>query len=200
VLCDCCGSIGCASGGYVHISRFNDLVLWTAPQLVPPHDENLAEQQDVHVTIKKHGAIAFPLKVWSRLAAVPAPWTLSTANGRAIADAWALGPGRPVDLKRLPDKLRARLVGADRLDRAAAIQWVEHWFGWFHERCEVAMKGSLRSPAEIGAEIETLYFDGPREEDWPALAQCEAGCFPVLDHQTVFVPAESSTFSLDVGE
>src|SRR6185436_15369737 len=35
ILCDACGHAGCASGGYVHVSRLHEHVLWSAPQISP---------------------------------------------------------------------------------------------------------------------------------------------------------------------
>jgi len=37
-LCDACGTVGCASGGYVHVSAFGNVVLWTMPNDVTATD------------------------------------------------------------------------------------------------------------------------------------------------------------------
>ena len=44
-ICDACGTPGCASGGYVHISVLNDLVLWTVPQ---PSGDQWTRQPGCH--------------------------------------------------------------------------------------------------------------------------------------------------------
>lgn len=31
-ICDACGTVGCASGGYIHLSVLRDFVFWTTPR------------------------------------------------------------------------------------------------------------------------------------------------------------------------
>jgi hypothetical protein len=47
--------------------------------------------------------------------------------------------------------------------------------------------GSLQPLASVGASVETLYFDGPKEEDWAALAVKDDLDFPLLDREHIFI-------------
>jgi len=80
------------------------------------------------------------------------------------------------------------LLGCTTLEPVAAINCVERWLTWLMERADVPINASLVAPAQLGAEIETLYFDGPREEDWIALFRIGVDHFPALDGNHIFVP------------
>ena len=156
-LCDQCRVPGCSSGGYVHVSRLGDFVLWTAPQVDDDRHEPLP-------TLQTLGAIAIPAAKWS----ITAADVFQPANNRALADAWALGPGRPRELSRLVPMLRGKLAGGDTLDRDDAIAIVERILRSLLDHA--AAPAGVRIVNASGARIETLSFDGPAEEDWPALA------------------------------
>jgi len=38
-ICDACGTVGCASGGYIHLSTIGEFVIWTRPQLSNATDD-----------------------------------------------------------------------------------------------------------------------------------------------------------------
>ncbi len=113
ILCDACGHVQCASGGWVHISRLGEYVLWSAPQSSEHEDESEL----------------YTLRALARAGQLP------IANHAAVADAWTL---------------------------------VEQQFAALLERAEEPFDRPIVSAA--GARIETLYFDGPSELDWPAFA------------------------------
>ncbi len=189
-LCDVCGTVGCASGGYVHISVFDDFVLWTAPEDATQSDE-VRDELFPATAIEKFGAIAFPLETWTKLQGVvtevPGIASLSRADGRTLRDAWVVGPNRSRAVQGLLGMLQARLLGADTLDVDEAIRAVEFWLTWFDERGETAIDGILTSPAKISATLEKLYFDGPGSQDWLAFARTPSGLTPTLGPQHVFV-------------
>jgi len=189
-ICDACGTVGCAAGGYIHLSAIEEYVLWTIPQ-----SDKVSEGIDVPfpaTALAKFGAIAFSSQAWERLHAaeskVPAARCVSRANGLALLDAWAVGPGRPQAAERLLPMLRARLLAGDTLGPAAAIKWIERWLDWFQSRIGLAIDGSIISPDLAKTPIETLYFDGPLGEDWPALARFGEDFVPALDPTHIFVP------------
>ena len=82
-LCEECGVDGCAVGGYVHVSRDEDYVLWTAPQ-VDTDDEFETHQYTPSEVDPRHGAVAIPIAIWEQ-------WRERTSNisrgGRASARA-----------------------------------------------------------------------------------------------------------------
>lgn len=190
-LCDVCGTAGCASGGYVHVSALGDTVLWTMPNWVTETDVGEGRLFPATV-IEKFGSVAFPVGVWDSLrvaaAEVPTFGSLARAGGHALRDAWAIGQSRPKALDRLVPLLRECLVGADTLDVGDAIQWIEHWLQWFDERVANCVEGTLASPETTGSRIETLYFDGPGTADWTALAEVNGSFVPAFSPNHIFIP------------
>src|SRR5690348_7117676 len=63
VLCDACGHHGCASGGFVHVSRLAQCVLFTPEQ--PDPEYSGAGLDPPPYFIQTLGAIAIPEKVWA---------------------------------------------------------------------------------------------------------------------------------------
>ena len=169
VLCDVCGQERCASGGWVHVSRLDRHVLWSAPQATggSPRAE---EGEEVPRFIRTLGAVALPVEIWNGWSAaipeVPRADRLPPANHAAVADAWILGPARstPTLLATLQD----RLVGGDTLEKPAAIAMVARMMEHLEKNAFVNFPHPVVEAA--GARIETLYFDGPSELDWPAFA------------------------------
>ncbi len=188
-LCDACGTVGCASGGYAHVSTLSNLVLWTAPQTVAESDFDRIFPAN---PIERFGAVVFLPDVWMQLrsvaANVPDAHQISPSNGCAIRDAWISGPHRPKGEDRLRDWLHRRLLAADSLDCVEAITWVEHWLSWFDSKTSIAIEGYIATTEDSGALIEKLYFDGPGSEDWPALARLDDRIVPALSPTHVFVP------------
>jgi hypothetical protein len=191
-LCDTCGTVGCSSCGYVHVSVFGDIVLWTLPSDVPGVDPTLAGFPAT--CIEKFGSVAFPSDTWESFRAaaseVPRLRNLSRANGRALRDAWAVGQTRPRSVERLVPLLRACLLAADTLEVSEAIQWIEHWLHWFHEREGTEIDGALWSAKDSAVRTEKLYFDGPGTADWVALACVGGSMVPALGPDHIFIPTE----------
>ncbi len=67
--------------------------------------------------------------------------------------------------------LRRNLLAAESLETVAALQKIEERSGWFERRDREAVGGRVVQIAESNAGVETLYFDGPASDDWPALAE-----------------------------
>lgn len=175
----------------MHVSRFQGLVLWTSPQ-IDSGDDWAKSQYSAAWPLRTFGAIGFPPGAWNALrlaaTAVPEESAIPLANGRCIADAWALGPGRPMDLEDLLPMLRARLIGGDTLDRDSALRLVEYWIDRFHKTAAGQDQGVLKTYDDLRAETETLYFDGPHAEDWLAFARRGDEYLPALDGRHILVP------------
>lgn len=187
-ICDACGTPGCASGGYVHVSVLNDLVLWTLPQCSKVSElDNLAA-----AATERFGSVAFPRTVWNafRLAAdqVPDIGHLPPSDGRAICNAWAAGQGRPKTIDDLIPWLQSRLLAADTLEVSEAVERVAFWLRWFQQRVGTAIVANVERAADVGATIEKLYFDGPGEDDWAALARFRESYVPTLGPNHVLLP------------
>jgi hypothetical protein len=172
VLCEACGDAGCASGGIVHVSRLDRHVLWSAPQ-----DDRVDHAAGF---LRSRGALAIPIETWNGWP-VPRAEQLVIANHAAVADAWVLGAGRaPASIVAL---LKERLVGGDTLEKDAAIALVERVLAGCQAKADAPFEQPLLSIADAGARIETLYFDGPRELDWPAFAFAGGTMYLALDGQ-----------------
>jgi len=166
-LCDACGTIQCNPGGYAHASRLNDFLLLTSPQ-IDPNDEWAVTEFAPVIALEKLGAVAIPLTLWTSWE-MCALSSFPEANPRALAEAWALGPGRPKRIEEMPKMLRHRLVACDSLTPEKAIERVEHWLDKFLNSSQLTGVSLVRA-SELNAKVETLYFDGPANEDWPAFA------------------------------
>ncbi len=185
-LCDACGTIGCGSGGYIHLSKVSDIVLWTNPQIDPVTELYPA------TALQRVGAIGFPAATWnvitSASANVPHLSVLEVANGRALLEAWLSSVRRYCAEANFTAALRRNLLAADTLEIDAAIKQVERWSVWFAKRNQAVVGGRVVSIAECKARVETLYFDGPASYDWPALADWDGSYYPLLDPSHFFVP------------
>jgi len=194
IVCDACGHVGCASGGYVHVSRLDDFVMLTAPQ-VGPDDDWETTHYAPHFVLEKFGAVAIPNWMWAKwrvlVPGLPESLSFPVATGRTLAEAWALGPGRPKRVETLPTMLKQRLLACDRLTPDVAVHRVEHWLHHFLNRSNVPVPAKVIAPSELGLTIETLYFDGPSSEDWPALAFGNENDFIALDSEHVLVEVKS---------
>jgi hypothetical protein len=84
--------------------------------------------------------------------------------------------------------LQARLLRCDTVDTGDAIDRVQRWVERLTASAASLVNGVLRPPEELGARVEKLYFDGPAEEDWSALALRANADFPLLDREHAFVP------------
>lgn len=189
-LCDYCGTVGCASGGYVNVSILGDLILWTMPIKSSGAEAQFAELYPATV-IEKYGAVAFPEATWAVIRnatkAVPHASRLPCSIGRACRDAWAIAHSRPKSVERLPALLRARLLASDTLEVDEAIRAIEFWLKWFNDRSTTPIDAVLADPESIGATIEKLYFDGPGADDWSALARTSKGFLPAFGPRHVLV-------------
>lgn len=183
VLCDACGHESCASGGFVHVSRWDQYVLWSMAQ----SDDTGLPDDDFQPprVIRTLGALAIPVATWNGWAGaipeVPRADRLDRANYAAIADAWILGPARSRD--SIATHLRDRLVGGDTLDKNEAIALVERVMTTFRANALAPFEQRLLSVTEMNARIETLHFDGSSELDWPAFAFSGDEMFVALDQE-----------------
>lgn len=195
-ICDGCGHKGCESGGYVHVSVLKDAVLWTLPQIDEPEDWELTHYEASYA-VRKFGAIVIPAEEWGRWRSnvndIPALETLPPTNGRALADAWRMTPNgftRVEEIRKVTPLLENHLLWADTLDPVQAIAKVNEIVTWLESTYKKEIKGTLKTPESANATVETLYFGGPPESDWPALALAGGKVLPAFGKDCVFVPEE----------
>src|SRR5438093_13449493 len=66
-ICDACGTPGCSSGGYVHISKLGELMLWTKPH-INDSDDWEATQYAPASAVRRAGSVVIPkatVQEWS---------------------------------------------------------------------------------------------------------------------------------------
>ncbi len=81
--------------------------------------------------------------------------------------------------------LRKELLGADTLDVTTALSLMEKLVEWFAREPEQELRGELKA-SWPGLAVETLYFDGPVEKDWPAFAIVGNDVFPAFGKNWVY--------------
>ena len=189
-ICEACGYEGCASGGYVHVSRLGEFVLWTTPQ-IDIRDEWEVSQFRPHPALTELGAIAIDARAWNEWRArgfpLPPPSAIPASNGQAVLDAWVMGADRPTDPSSLVGMLRERVLACDTLAPSDAVDRVERWVRRLLDLGPVPTALALRHPRDLGAAVETLYFDGPGHLDWLAFVLRDGVEFPLLDRDHALV-------------
>ena len=170
ILCDACGIEQCAGGGYVHVSRLIDLVLWSSVQ---PSESEIGRESELAV-IRRFGVLAIPVAYWNELP-VPRAEQLAPANHAVIRDAWILGAGRNTE---------SECYGADTLSKEDAIALVDGAQTFLRKRADEPFEQPVIAPPP-GARFEKLYFDGPAERDWTAFAFAGEDVYLVLDRDHV---------------
>ena len=191
VLCEACGYAGCASGGYVRVSRLHEWLLWTSASGGP---RDMAEEPN-HPIVRAHGGLAVSEPEWSRwrgaVPGLPGQSSFPSTTGQILSDAWrmsAVGPGRAVSLAEVVPTLRRSLLHADTLAVNEAIEAVSRLVEWLEDSANKEVSGRLVEPGALGVRIETLYFDAPEVTAWPALALGGDVPLLVLAPDLVFVP------------
>lgn len=190
-ICDACGTPGCASGGYVHLSRLGEYILWTKPH-VDESDEWEKTQYETAFALRKAGSVVIPVAVleqWQREAQRGpfSPWYPRTTRAD-LAAAWFMEKYPYHKITSIHDVipfLRKELLGADTLDMTTALNRMEKLIEWFAREPGQELRGRLRV-FWPGLAAETLYFDGPAEKDWPAFAILGNDVFPAFGKNWVY--------------
>lgn len=184
-ICQQCGVYGCYEGGYVRITRLEEHVLWTAPYM----DETM-DRLDIDIVagaIYERGAVAIPTQVWeswrSRVNSLPAASSFPAATRRELAAAWRMEahPGlRELPWMEMLAHISESLLASDSLGYDQAMDQVHALLDWFLEAPAEPLVGALKPRKATQARLEFLRFDGPAEQDWPALAYEHGAWFPAL--------------------
>ncbi len=195
VVCEACGFTHCSSGSYVHVSHIGNVVVWSPPQLDWVPDEEDTLRYAASFAVRQFGGVAFPPEEWEKLRAitsdVPVPADLPTATLRVIADCWrmgARGSSRAPDLQSVIPMLESRLLGTDSFSSHEAIEILRPLVEWLKADSDKAAAGQFVSTGSLGVEVQTLYFDGPPESDWPAFALSNERPLLAMSREWVFQP------------
>ena len=134
-LCDACGTVGGASGGYAPVSTLNGFVFWTVPQMLAELD---LDQFWPATAIERFGAVVFLPSLGCNSRARSSKFRIPSAFlPRMVApsrDAWIMGPHRP----KGEDKVREWLDQprpANVARPSAARRASSHVFGCTCKQC-----------------------------------------------------------------
>jgi hypothetical protein len=191
-ICEQCGVIHCASGGYVQISRLGDLIVWTRP--TSPRDDNgTLPEYRASSGIRHFGAIAIPVAVWNQWRqqmTLPEAADLPIMTGDDLVALWLAGIPRSSQcgvVEEVVPMLQRNLLAADTLDVEAAIQTVGRVIGRMQAWTKRPLVGAIKTAATTNARVESLYCDGPKFEEWPAIASIGDDYFPALSREWIAV-------------
>lgn len=200
-LCESCGLAGCASGGYVHVSRLGRHLLWTPPH-VDLNDPFESYQYRPSKPLRRYGGIAIPLDEWERwrrqFVNLPPADAFAQAARRDLLAAWR-GEAQIFrefdDPTRLVQLVRERAVAADPSSVDQALADVEAIADWLTAAPDTPVKGELVSLLGEEAVVETIYldvpdtFDRPHLREWSGAARIAGKVSPVFGGQLVLAPA-----------
>ncbi|MCP4900675.1 MAG: hypothetical protein GY906_27240 [bacterium] len=197
ILCECCGVTGCNSGGWAHLSRIGQNVLLTEPNIDETNEVELGQSGPSDAIIN-FGSLLVASRTWddlrSQFLSIPA-WAQIPATTRSdLARAWlmsAIGRRRMPSLGDAKRMLDDSLLATDELSRKEALECLSRIVSWFEDSPDDEVKGYIESASEK-TRIERLYFDGPPEEDWPALAIVDGAPVPAFSNSVYFFPEEGS--------
>ena len=192
IVCDACGCPGCASGGYVHISRLGRSLLWTTPEVNRADD---FERTNYHAppALAGRGCAVIPLRRWSawrrRFANLPEAASFPRTRRIDLAQAWAMegrAPGRGV-LDRLAPVLRH---GPDETEARESVAALRRLLGWVRSSPDQPVEGRLDGESAIPASVERLPVEVPGlpAEAWPSLARWGGAVTFAFGDGLVYVP------------
>lgn len=175
-ICDACGTPMCASGGFVHVSRLGGDLLWTPPVFQAP-DEAGDSRYAASYSLGNRGAVRIPAQTWGewrrQFPSLPSFEHFPSTRRIDLVQGWTCetrGASRLESLDAAEAVLRERLIACDSMSIDEALQFVVDLTAWAKAAPAASVEGAI-VPAPAAARIETLHFDGPGDEDWPAIAR-----------------------------
>jgi hypothetical protein len=198
IICEECGHIGCASGGYVRVSRLGSFLLWTPGRLDPDDDFEASEYRTPDF-IQETGALAIQTDTWemlrSHLSQLPAAREFPPMERQDLRAAWELEVpilARGDISEDLPKLVEQRIIAAHDSDTREVVRRVRAVVAWLSEDGDAPMDGDLVRVSD--ADVEAAYFDVPdafdRHElrEWRPYARRNARLSPVFRGNWALTP------------
>jgi hypothetical protein len=170
-ICETCGTTHCATGGYASISRLGSFLLWTGPT----HRQDDAFSYGPASSVARRDSLLIPVASWDhwrQRVKLPTINVFPRSRRLDLALAWAWdakGPGHVEDISLLPDALIGKAYASDHWDAAETLAALGQLVAWVKvapdEQPDVKMER-----ASPDFTLETVYFDGPEDLDWTAIA------------------------------
>lgn len=185
-----CGIRGCEIGGYVQMYRTDRYLLWT--RCLDP--ESMHSDEATVEAIEQFGPILMPWSIWlqwcDRVLDLDPNCPFPTITWQAITHAWV---SHHLFGGRLPHQrydsllpfLDRELLACDTLaigDALAKVNALDRHYP------STPVSGEFFRYSECDATPETLYFNGPKDQDWTAFAWVDRQLVPSFDKEWVFVP------------
>lgn len=190
IVCEACGHPQCATGGYVHVSRTPRHVVWTAPQ-IDQSDSFERDEYQAAYSIRQGAIVLLRTEQWDAWSkgrkGMPLSADLTQLNGRGLADAWLLSmpsANRAPTLEELPEVVRERAVASDSLEVGETSEVLAELVGELIECRDRTLSGDfVRLP---GRRAETVYFEAPIGDEWPAIQLGSGPPELAFSHEWVF--------------
>ncbi len=172
VVCDACGHAGCASGGYVHMSRTPSFVVWTVPQLEDPDPIEFTQYRAAY-PVRMSAVVLIDRDRWDAWAGewegLPRSSDLPDVTGRTLSDAWRRSmpvANRAPVLEQVPDFIRDRARASDTAGVPEIASVLRALVADFTACMGKAIAGDV---VRTSRRPETIYFDAPAGDEWPAV-------------------------------
>lgn len=166
-VCEQCGYTGCASGGYVRVSRLAYHLIWTPPRLEHPDDAWEKEQYTPSSSLREHGAVAFAVADWENWRAqfpnLPPAEAFPRSERRDLCAAWAFSAPFTSDGAPGSDFLgmvREQIVAAELTTNEEALRRLGTLVTWFAADQDAFVDGELVRANEDDR-LEVLHLDVP---------------------------------------
>jgi len=187
-ICEQCGIVRCATGGYVHASRISEHIFLTRPRATD--DDTWSEEEYTPgAAIRQFGALAVPTAIWQRwgqVVSLPSATVFPMATGEVLGDVWLSGIPSYYGCHTLADvlpMLRRYLLAADSMEIDLAIAKVAELISLIEKWTGRPTDGSMIPIPSEALKVEKLYLDGPTCKEWPAFAMKDNKALPLLSSE-----------------
>ena len=193
VICDACGTVGCASGSYVHVSRTKKYIVWTAPQMNEP-DPFEQDEYQAAFPIREAGLVLIPREHWDawadERASMPVSREFPKLTGGALAEAWRWSmpaANRAPTVRQMSHFVAKRALACESFEVAEAAAIIDSLATWLRERREANIDGEFERVSH-DRRTETIYFEVPIGEGWSAFEVGQDGSLVAVSSEWVFRP------------
>ena len=173
IVCESCWYSGCAQVGLARIVRLMDYLIWLPPR---PRDVDASWRDEMNEAAFIRDAVLIPVATWdvlrARFSNMPPAESYPRAARGDIATVWTHEMPEAVrvaELGGLEPCLRNALA-SDPLDLVVAREVVQRLARWVLQQPAEPVEGRLVRAKEWKRGVNTVYFDGPPFEEWPAFA------------------------------
>lgn len=214
IICDQCGTVGCAIGGYATVATTPTGVLFAPPNPIDylddddDDDQDSAEEEYGDYAHRKVGPFLVRAPEWDRWRSIrrgplkrllPAIERLPRMRRSDLQLAWTAdtnGLAADESSAGLVEHVRDSLLTADTLAAADAIEILEKLVSWIDAAPLMETHGDIVL-APPGTTFENFYLDGPSTITWPAVARLLDGHATFgFTNGFVYIPADEERDSL----